>query len=665
MFKAFFFLLPVILSSQGSYLTLDTVLVTAPRYPAKLSDIALATVLIDEDEIRQTAASNLADLLSMSNDPGIDVRDYGAGEVSTITLRGIPSSGVLVLVDGLPLNSALTGIADLSVIDINAIKRVEVMKGPASSLYGANGMGGLVNVITDQHSDSMQACAKIASETIDPGSPFETIDYSLRYQIPAGNFHYYLEGTKTNGQGTRTNSDFSSAFIRSVLACDYKKFNVAARAAITGRDYGIPGPVPLVDSVHYAPVFGDSTATSKFDRQSDRMGTGSLELSYDVIPGLAFKANGYSSLSLQKYHTKYFFMQEVIEDYTYDLTTMGLNMSSEYSRQDLHLVMGFDLRQDSLKARKASVQSGDTAWHASALNYGIWLSGSIPVLKMFSISPSCRYDDNSKYGSFISPQIGLIVRPAERLRLSFSAGRAFRAPGFNDLYWPVNGNPDLKPESGIAYELGCECTPLNTTSVGISLYMRDINDRITWMPGQDGLWKPQNLNVLSIKGCDAQIQHRINDRINIAGSMTFIKALQNNHELVYSYYDWMADTTRNEFRDIERDAAFTAPIEFSLKLTVLTPGDVSLNLINSYTSDRLNYYENWTMYPEISMDAKSLKRYNVATVTASRKLWQKLDASLSVRNIFDAKYSTQFGNSTIDLDYPMPGRTFCFQLGWH
>ncbi len=665
MLKAFFFLLPVILSSQGLYLTLDTVLVTATRYPAKLSDIALATVLIDEDEIRQTATSNLADLLSLSNDPGIDVRDYGAGEVSTITIRGIPSSGVLVLVDGLPLNSALTGIADLSVIDINTVERVEIMKGPASSLYGANGMGGLVNVITDQHSDSLQASAKIANQTTDLNFPFETTDYSLQYQIPAGNFHLSLDGTKTGGQGTRANSDFSSAFARSLIAYDRENFIIAARVAVTGRDYGLPGPVPLVDSVHYAPVFGDSTVTSKFDRQSDRMGTGSLELSYDVIPGLALKANGFSNLSIQKYHTKYFFMQEVIEDYTYDLTTLGLNLSGEYARQDLHMVIGFDLRQDSLKAGKASAQTGDTTWHASALNYGVWLSGSVPFLKIFSISPSFRYDENSKYGSFISPQIGLIARPVPRLRLTLSAGRAFRAPGFNDLYWPVNGNPDLKPESGNAYEFGCEYTPLSTTSVGISMYMRDIKDRITWMPGQDGLWKPQNLNVLSIKGCDAQVQHKINDRINIAGSLTFIKSTQNNHELAYSYYDWMADTTHIEFRDIERDAAFTAPFEFSFKLSILAPGDVLLTLIDSFTSDRLNYYENWTAYPEISMDTKSLKRYNVATVTARRKLWQKLDAIISVRNIFDAKYSTQFGNSTTDLDYPMPGRTYCFQLSWH
>jgi outer membrane receptor for ferrienterochelin and colicin len=195
--------------------------------------------------------------------------------------------------------------------------------------------------------------------------------------------------------------------------------------------------------------------------------------------------------------------------------------------------------------------------------------------------------------------------------------------------------------------------------------MRDIKDRITWMPGQDGLWKPQNLNVLSIKGCDAQVRHQINERISVAGSMTFIKSTQNNRELVYSYYDWMADTTHNEFRDIERDAAFTPQIEFSLKLTILTPGDILLTLIDSYTSDRLNYYENWTAYPEIFMDTKSLKRYNVATVIASRKLWQKLDATLSMRNIFDAKYATQFGNSTTDLDYPMPGRTYCFQLSWY
>jgi outer membrane receptor protein involved in Fe transport len=206
--------------------------------------------------------------------------------------------------------------------------------------------------------------------------------------------------------------------------------------------------------------------------------------------------------------------------------------------------------------------------------------------------------------------------------------------------------------------------PNYSTFTALSVFYREINDRITWMPTGEGLWKPQNINRFSTKGVEAEFNLDADGFISTRLGAIYLIARQINQELVYSYYDWTADTTHNEFEETERIAAFVPAFAFSLDLDLAMPKGFFLHIGNAYTSKRYNHYENWSNYPEISMDVKTLKSSYILDTHLSCEFFNKLELTAGIRNLLDTGYSTQFGNSIYDRDYPMPGRTYFAEIGW-
>lgn len=131
------------------YFLLDEVVVIASKYPEKIMDAPVSTTVVTEEDIEEKNVQNAADLLR--DIAGIHISDYGVlSGKKTISIRGSNSNQVLVMIDGQPINSSQNGEADLSQIPVEIIERIEISKDPASSLYGANALGGVVNIITKE-----------------------------------------------------------------------------------------------------------------------------------------------------------------------------------------------------------------------------------------------------------------------------------------------------------------------------------------------------------------------------------------------------------------------------------------------------------------------------------------------------------------------------------
>ncbi len=638
----------------------EGVVVYAPRYPVLLKDISAGVTIIDKEVIDAQGSSNVGELLK--NLAGIDIKDYGSpGTVASISIRGMPSSGVLVLLNGIPLNSVQTGIADISFIDVNDIERIEIIKAPVSSLYGANGIGGIVNIITEDGLESEIASASVKHKIGSVVKRFNASEYFVKYKIPYEHFNYKITGKQTSSRGGRTNNDCDGFSLKNQIGYESSALKINLNTILNVRDYGIPGPQPRIDSLNSLPYLGDSTSTSKYDNQFDRIWLNNLLLTLQPLNNLSFNSSLFGNLQNNRYHTRYFGWGIVDEDYQYSLTTLGINNSLMWEWKQDKLIFGFDYRYDTLKAEKKSVQTGDTIWSAQAKNYGYWCSLVKKILKLFTINGSVRYDNNSSYGEFLSPSFGIISEINQRLWLKFSIARAFRAPGFNDLYWPIYGNRELKPEYGNAYELRIESSPVYNLFAGFSLFLRDIKDRITWLPTKDGLWKPQNVNYLRIAGTEAELHLKLTNNLKITFDGTYLFARQKNQELIY--YDFI--TSEMEFQEIEREGAFIPPLTFSIKIDHKIKKDLFLNFNTEYTSRRFNYYENWNNLPEITMDTKELKLYYLVNVHLRKKIFENLILSLSIKNLFDTHYGVQFGNGLNDRDYPMPGRTFIAGISWN
>ena len=140
--------IPGIASGNSNQIfSLDEIVVIASKFPERMLDLVASVEVITEEEIEMAQANNLADILSSVS--GLEISDYGnAGGIKAISIRGSSPEQVLVMIDGRPANDPQTGKIDLGLIPASIIERVEIYRGPASAIYGANALGGVVNIIT-------------------------------------------------------------------------------------------------------------------------------------------------------------------------------------------------------------------------------------------------------------------------------------------------------------------------------------------------------------------------------------------------------------------------------------------------------------------------------------------------------------------------------------
>ena len=641
----------------------DEIMVTATRYPKALKDIALATVVIEKEEMRERVSLNLGEILHTQ--AGIDIKDLGHCGVSSISIRGIPSSGTLVLINGHPINSITTGMADLSSIDITAVERIEIIKGPVSSFYGANGLGGVVNIITMKEYTSPEFELGITPSTTDFTNLLQSQHVFASAGIPFRTSHVGMKGAYHRSDGHRSNMDLSHSHIQGHLNQDFGQTSISAVLTYDDKEYGVPGPQPIIDSLHPTPRFGDSSATSLFDREHDKILLGNIEVDWDATDDIHWFTKLFGNRKILDFHRVYtgWLGDTVTEDYEYLTHTIGLHSLAAVTVDNAELVFGLDAHYDTLETAKESQQTGDTLWHASAYVVGGWIELKKCFGTLTAIS-QIRFDRNSDYGYFVSPGLGIISTVAENFWIKTSLGKAFRAPTFNDLYWPNAGNPDLKPEHGWEYELRFESSPAHSLFAALSFYLRSIKDRIVWLPTEDGLWQPQNANYLSVRGVDCELHSHINEVLGLSLEGTYLHAQQKNTEVIYDFYDPFADTSHTIVAEIERDAAFTPKYRISARLTANAPHDITFSLCGFWVAEQVNYYPNYDSYPHVSIDVKTLKHYFVLNTNVNKKFFKYLRAAIGIKNLLDVKYAQQFGNTLDDQDYPMPGRMLFAQVAW-
>jgi outer membrane cobalamin receptor len=640
--------------------------VTANRYPAMLRDVAVAVMVIEKEHIEALQPLTLGEVLHTT--AGIDFKDYGTpGGVASTAVRGIPSHGTLVLVDGHPVNYITNGIADLNVVDINTVERIEIVKGPVSSVYGANALGAVINIITEKEFSKPEIGIRITSSTTTFDTLLQTSNIFTELGMPLQNTQLRLTGAYTHSSGLRSNSDLSKFHVLGSILHENDDFNFRASILYDDKEYGIPGPKPLVDSLHPLPQFGDSTVTSLHDRERDKTSLGKIDTEWSITDDASWNNRFYADRRRTLFHTMYAGLlgDTVSEDYDYLSHTLGINTMAHLHTGIFDLTLGIDAHYDTLETYSNSTHSTDTTWRASSHNIGAWGELRTNLADLVTVTPSIRFDHHSQFGGFVSPGVGVIGMIKQNILLKFSAGKTFRAPTFNDLYWPHSGNPHLEPEHGWAYEMRIESSPLSRVFSALSFFLRNVSDRIAWLPAEDNLWQPQNVNYLTVKGMDLEWRHHVYHFLEYTIQATYLSARQKNDEIVYSYYDWFADTSHTIIEEIERKAAFTPELSVMAKIDFKLPKAWAANIAGSYITERVNYYPNYDNYPVVSMDTKTLDHYFIINVVLSKELFSHGKITAGIKNILNNNYATQFGYTLDDLDYPMPRRTFFVRLAMH
>ena len=425
---------------------LDNVVVTATR-TATTVDASLAAVeVIDRDAIERSQARSLQDLLR--GRAGIDLANQGGlGKVSTLFLRGTESDHTLFLVDGVRVGSATSGLTSLQDLPLELIERIEIVRGPRSSLYGSEAIGGVIQVFTrgarkgvhtrfhagagSHRLRELGAGLDIGGDAFDGGSAWFGVDAS--HQSSDG-----IDACRGIGAPVFAGCGMDAP---DPDRDGYENHAVSVRAGFDAGN-GWSGNARALRSEGRNEYDADP-AWGLPDRSRTLQQVVGAQLQRDTGGRVALKLNAgrntdRSDNDLAGIPTDRFATRR---------DSAGLQADIALARAQL-LTLGADWSRDSGGVESAfatfDVQRGNRAGFAQ-------YQGSFG---RHDLQLAARHDDNDQFGGYDTGSIAWGMDLAGGLRVTASHGSAFKAPTFNELYYPYYGNPDLRPETSRSSELG-------------------------------------------------------------------------------------------------------------------------------------------------------------------------------------------------------------------
>ncbi len=593
-----------VMAEEDDLFTMDELVVTATRYPVEMSETPVSIEVITEEEVQNTNADNVGELLDDVS--GVNIRDNGGAGLKTIHIRGSASSQVLVLMDGQPINNVQNGDTDLGQLPLSNVKKIEVLKGPASAIYGANALGGVVNIITKDIHKEANAEFKVAY-----GS-YNTSDVKLNYSAREGKTGLIFTLNKKASDGFREIPADNSAF-------DQMSF-------FSKIDHQINNNSNLVLIFHYndsdkeSPgMLSDSNSDGDYDDMYDLAGTpNGIQNDMDKNINIKWEQNkSCTDTTVMIYSNQHeLAYSDAFTDDVHKTNNTGLEFNKTNYLDEHTIAYGLEVKNSKIDSTK----NGEHDF----LNKAVYIHDEWEIKGPLKITIGARYDDHEKFGSEISPRLGMVYNLNKETNLHFSAGKAYRTPTYNDLYYPVTmyaeGDPDLKPETGIAYEAGI--TNLKEdVKTGLTIFQKDIENYIFWTSGDDFVWRPYNLQAF-IKGAELVFEKQLN------------KCLSFN--MNYTYLDSINEET-------EEQLAGEAKHNANLRLKY-TKNDYGISLNGRYVGGRAD---------------ESLEDYTVVDARVSKAFTAQgrdFNVALNINNLLNNE------DYQINKGYPMPDCNYMLEV---
>lgn len=579
---------------------IETITVTGDRFDSTAEQQLTVINTIEREEISRLSPKSVVDLLETL--PGVSVtRNGGAGQSASISMRGTNSSHVLVLIDGVRIGSATLGAVSFNALSPENIERIEVVKGPRAAVWGSDAIGGVIQIFTrkleggewfasaEYGSDQYMRATAGAGVSHGDGHTSLSINHeqSDGYDIKNDGEHdddgYDRLGLSINGQQT-LNKQWSLTWSGQLETGNYEYDNSRGNEA----DY---------DNYLWnaAAQYQNDTLTSK------------LAVGQSQDKNKNFREDDASqAISL------------------YETTRDQINWSNRYSASDnLTFIGGIDWSKESIIGDYAVDERDLIGVYALArYQYGKLLMEGI-----------VRYDDVENIDNETSYNASLAYQFNDQWRIAASAGTGFKAPSFNDLYWPGTGNPDLVSETSDNLDLTLHYSSDNLRGY-VSLYQNKISNLIQWAPtpelDDDGyeIWKPANIQDAKITGVELSLNY---------------STWGLEHQLGYSYIDAI---------DQDGDEQLVGRSEHEFDYTL------------SYTWSKLDLLMNYHFQGErnagdIDYDGTTdfLDAYHQLDISLGYKLTDAWQLRLKANNLLDEEIIS-------DQNYFSPGRQVFFSVSY-
>jgi len=468
---------------------LGPVVVTANRSEVAVEEVLASVTVLTRADIEQSQAPDLVDLLSRQ--AGIDVaRTGGPGQASTLFMRGTNSNHTLVLVDGVRVNTATQGLIDFAHLPLAQIERIEIVRGPRAALWGSDAIGGVIHIFTRDPSKAFfeARAGSYGRAGLSAGLGASRNGSSLGVAVGGEDMRGF-SATNDSAYGFDPDNDGYrnrnlSLHAQTMLGTQKLSFSGLVTDADVEFDQG--------DTAALNRVFGLSLGGPLSERWTHSLVLGHTSEDLDTPVYLSRFGSERDSLD---------WINTIAMD-TAGTLDVGLNWSRESGYSDDGFA-GFE------QSRRGAALFA--SWR------GRWAAQTIEL--------SLRRDDNEQFEGATTGSFAWGWQASDSLRLRASWGQGFRAPNFNELYYPgffglFEGNPNLQPERSNSSELGLDWQPSPAQKLGVSLYRTRIGDLIAF-EGTD--YQAINVNRAAIDGIELDY-HLLHGGLSIDGNATWQNA---------------------------------------------------------------------------------------------------------------------------------------------
>ena len=568
-----FFLLALASAQENVDSTEETIVVTATRQPTKLKNVLASANVITRGDIERINPRDVGSLLNRV--AGLSFRDSGGrGSVGGLFIRGATPGQSVILVDGMRVSAATVGLASIQSIPVDSIERIEIVKGPLSGLYGADAVGGVIQIFTKSHGDKGIHPEVTASFRTDDTQKYSgtlsgenskaSFNLTVGYEDSQG---FDRTSIKTGGNADRD---------------EYDEININFGANVRASEK-FHTRVGILRADNYSAFDNTFGADSGFDSKG-RIENSTIK--FVLQPSDRIR----STLDVG-----YFKDELVTPAFNSDITTRRSSVSGQTDfsiNSDHTITLGLDYYDE-----KVSTLANFEETSRDNLGGFFQWQGKFTG---FSFVGNLRFDDNQAYGDDFNGSIAIGYQLLEDLSASASFGTAFRAPSFNDLFFPFFGTPTLNPEESESVELALSGEIYNT-DWRLSAYHNSLNNLIGVDPTS---FTAANITKATLKGVEFEFESSIQSWI-IRGNLNYLDA---------------KDDITNEYLDDR--AKFSTSFEIQRSF-----GKLGVNADIQAESGRHD------------LSGVSLKGHAIAGIGLQYRLNRQVEISSRIDNLWDEKYT--------------------------
>ncbi|HEY6642330.1 TonB-dependent vitamin B12 receptor [Povalibacter sp.] len=477
-------------TSAADQQALSEVVVTAARIAQPLTEVIGSVTVLTRDDIQRRQVQSMQDLLR--GEVGISFANNGGlGKLSAMFIRGTDADQVLVLVNGVRVGSTTAGTTRIEFIPVDQIERIEIVRGPRSSLYGADAIGGVIQIFTRDASGPALSIG---------GGSHETHNVAGSFGLKGDNAWVSVTGNYIESQGFNScRASFSDGCFANEP--DDDGYRNASGSLRTGYRWGDTAEVEAT-ALHAS---GHTEYDGSFSNETDF-----AESVYSLKGKVAAASNWDLALQLG-------LSQDNSDDFangtyvsTIDTERRNVSLQSDWTVVTGQvLTLGLDYLDDQVESTTAYDET-------SRDNTGLFgqYSGRFGDHQVLA---SVRSDDNEQFGQHTTGGLGWKWFVEDTLAFSAAWGTAFLAPSFNDLYYPGFSNPDLRPEESDSVEFGINGIAARTTW-SVSAFETNIDNLIVF---DSATFRPQNISAARIRGIEAQARTQL-DKWTLGANYTHL-----------------------------------------------------------------------------------------------------------------------------------------------